>query len=131
MFQTVCHPLFVTSRSASVSASISMLTRFPVVDSVTYRENAVPLRDYTSAMHLHCQSVLVGACLPQTLPATNWNLSLTHTNFCRKCNDSIASNLYYLGFVLFLFYMDMHCTITLNRFPLHNIKIKATCRVVL
>ena len=30
-------------------------------------ENVVPHRDFTSAMRLHFRSVLVGACLPQTL----------------------------------------------------------------
>ena len=30
-------------------------------------ENVLSIRDFTSAMHLHFRSDLVGACLPQTL----------------------------------------------------------------
>lgn len=52
-------------------------------------------------------------------------LSLSHTYFCRKCNDSISGNLYCFRFILFLFHMDMHCAITLNSLALNNIKVKA------
>ena len=34
-------------------------------------ENLVLHRDFTSSMHLHFRSDLVGACLPQTLPSNN------------------------------------------------------------
>ena len=34
-------------------------------------ENVVFHRDFTSSMHLHFRSDLVGACLPQTLPSNN------------------------------------------------------------
>ena len=34
-------------------------------------ENVVLHRDFTSSMHLHFRSDLVGACLPQTLPSNN------------------------------------------------------------
>ena len=34
-------------------------------------ENFLSLRDFTSSMHLHFRSDLVGACLPQTLPSNN------------------------------------------------------------
>ena len=34
-------------------------------------ENVLSIRDFTSAMHLHFRSDLVGACLPQTLPSNN------------------------------------------------------------